>query len=102
MKNILIKLITLPLVAVSFVALAATEVIIEEEPAVMTKQGEIYITPAGSTANYFTYTEVDTKYTCTVTAPSELTGVKSNTIKVKMDGETKDMVCYESKYFVVK
>lgn len=82
---------------------AVAQIVVKEEPVVITKQGDYYVVPEGTlpTTEYYTYTDTNTNYVCSYTEPAELTSVQSLPLAVQIGTNTSNVYCYPNTYFTV-
>lgn len=103
MRNSLLALAAASVIGFGLSVTAAetvTTVTLKETPVEITKDGDVYVVPAGSTATYYYYTVGDARQVCTTAEPAELAGVKFLTLNVRLGGDMTTVRCYPSTYFV--
>ena len=100
MKKLMVSLAVCSLLGVSLNAMAQSKIIIKQSPVMIQKQGEVYVVPAGTTTQYFSYVDSGAQYTCT-TLPVDITEVGALPITVSVNGTVQTVNCYPSNYFVV-
>lgn len=102
MKNAILKMLAVSLLAFGLPVIADTVVYtIKETPVTLERQGDVYVVPAGTTVKYYTYTADGTQYVCTSEVPTELSSITPVVVQVRAGEVVAPTKCYPANYFVI-